>query len=71
MPEMDGEELAKNLREMNPDLRILLCSGFTDSRISMQERKSKTGYHFLPKPYTLKNLEKMIRSILNGPTNPV
>jgi PAS domain S-box-containing protein len=67
MPEMDGEELAENLRELNPDLKILLCSGFTDSRISMQERKSKTGYHFLPKPYTIKNLEKMIRSIINDP----
>jgi len=70
MPEMDGEELAKNLREMNPDIRILLCSGFTDSRISMRESKSKTGYHFLPKPYTLKNLEKTIRTIINGQEHP-
>jgi PAS domain S-box-containing protein len=65
MPEMDGEELADNLRKLNPEIRILLCSGFTDSRISMRERKSKTGYHFLPKPYTIKNLEKTIRLILN------
>jgi CheY-like chemotaxis protein len=65
MPEMDGEELAENLRELNPDIKILLCSGFTDSRISMRETKSKTGFPFLPKPYTIKNLEKTIRSILS------
>ena len=70
MPEMDGEELAEKLRELNPSLKILLCSGFTDSRISMGERKDNTEYHFLPKPYTLKNLEKMIRSILNGDSPP-
>jgi len=65
MPEMDGEELAENLREINPDIKILLCSGFTDSRVTMRESKNRKGYHFLPKPYTIKNLEKMIRSILS------
>ena len=65
MPEMDGEELAENLREINPDIKILLCSGFTDSRVAMREGKNRKGHHFLPKPYTIKNLEKMIRSILS------
>jgi PAS domain S-box-containing protein len=65
MPEMDGEELAENLHKLNPKLKILLCSGFTDSRISTPERKNNIGFHFLPKPYSLRNLEKMIRSILS------
>ncbi len=67
MPEMDGEELAENLREINPDIKILLCSGFTDSRVAMRESNNRKGHHFLPKPYTIKNLEKMIRSILSEP----
>jgi PAS domain S-box-containing protein len=65
MPEMDGEELAENLRDLNPDIKILLCSGFTDSRVAMRESENRRGNHFLPKPYTLKNLEKMIRAILS------
>ena len=65
MPEMDGEELAGHLREMNPDINILLCSGFTDSRVAMREGNNRRGNYFLPKPYTIKNLEKMIRSILS------
>jgi CheY-like chemotaxis protein len=43
MPEMDGEELAENLREINPDIKILLCSGFTDSRVAMRESKNRKG----------------------------
>ena len=67
MPEMNGEELAENLRDLRSDIKILLCSGFTDSRVAMRENKNKTGNHFLPKPYTIKNLEKMIRTILSEP----
>ncbi len=65
MPEMNGEELADNLREIQSDIKILLCSGFTDSRVATKGIENKRGNYFLPKPYTIKNLEKMIRSILN------
>jgi len=65
MPEMNGEELAENLRELRDDIKILLCSGFTDSRVAMRGAENKRGNHFLPKPYTIKNLEKTIRLILD------
>ncbi len=66
MPEMGGEELADNLRKFNTDIKILLCSGFTDSRISMSETHTRNGYFFLPKPYTIKKMEKKIHSILDN-----
>jgi len=65
MPEMNGEELAENLRELKDDIKILLCSGFTDSRVAMRGAENNRGHHFLPKPYTIKNLEKTIRLILD------
>ena len=65
MPEMGGEELAYSLRQLNPSIRILLCSGFTDSRVSMKMADNKNGFHFLPKPYSIKNLEQTIRQILS------
>jgi CheY-like chemotaxis protein len=65
MPEMNGEELAENLRTLRSDIKILLCSGFTDSRVATKGKENKRGNHFLAKPYTIKNLEKMIRSILS------
>ena len=64
MPEMNGEDLADALRKLRPDLKILLCSGFTDTRISAGRKSKRKDYHFLPKPYSLNKLEKTIRSIL-------
>jgi PAS domain S-box-containing protein len=65
MPEMGGEELADIIHEINPEIKIILCSGFTDSRISMKDTHGKNGYIFLPKPYTIKKLEKKVRSVLS------
>ena len=65
MPEMGGEELALKLREMNPKIKILLCSGYTDSRIFMLESEGLEGYSFLAKPYTINKLEKKIQAVLN------
>ncbi len=65
MPEMGGEELALKLREINPKIKILLCSGYTDSRIFMLESEGLEGYSFLAKPYTINKLEKKIQAVLN------
>ncbi|UCF62737.1 MAG: response regulator [bacterium] len=66
MPEMNGEQLADTLRELRPDIKILLCSGFTDTRVSIGKKNKQNNYHFLPKPYSLNKLEKTIRDILNN-----
>lgn len=65
MPEMGGEELAQNLRELNPQLKILLCSGYTDSHIVTKDSVGIRGFYFLAKPYSLKELEKKIRHVLS------
>lgn len=65
MPEMGGEDLAVALRELNPVIRILLCSGFTDSRVTMKDISKKNGFFFLPKPYSIKKLEETIQHVLN------
>jgi DNA-binding NtrC family response regulator len=65
MPEMSGEDLASELRKTKPEMRILLCSGFTDSRVSLHDSYKQKGYHFLAKPYSLNKLEKTIRKIIS------
>jgi len=64
MPEMGGEELAQNLRKLNPEIKILLCSGYTDSRIFKLESDGLEGYSFLAKPYTIPKLANKIRTVL-------
>jgi PAS domain S-box-containing protein len=65
MPEMSGEDLAAELHKTKPEMKILLCSGFTDSRVSLHDSYKQKGYHFLAKPYSLNKLEKTIRKIIS------
>jgi len=66
MPEMGGEALAQKLRVLNPKIKIMFCSGYTDSRIFMLESEGSNGYSFLAKPYTINKLENKIRSALRA-----
>jgi len=65
MPEMRGDELAYKVHEMNPDIKILLSSGYTESQIYFKGDDRQTGYFKLNKPYTIRKLESKIRSVLN------
>jgi CheY-like chemotaxis protein len=53
MPGMSGEELAEAAWRIRPDLRVVLTSGFVD-RVSVE------GAGFLPKPYRLDDLARML-----------
>jgi CheY-like chemotaxis protein len=64
MPVMSGEELAQNINQINPSIKVILCSGYTDSRIEVGEKSHNNRYHFLSKPFTIKKLEKTIRTVL-------
>ena len=64
MPEMGGEELAENIHQLNPKIKIILCSGYTDSQVTAGEKFAKNGYLFLAKPFSIKKLEKTIRQAL-------
>jgi PAS domain S-box-containing protein len=64
MPEMSGEKLIEHVIKINPDIKILLSSGYTDSRYFNDTDRNE---HFmLNKPYTIQKLEKMIQKILNS-----
>lgn len=53
MPGMSGVELARHAREMRPDLRIVLSTGFTDEDLS--------GFEVVAKPWDLRDLEALCR----------
>ncbi len=65
MPEMDGKELADRLCASRPDLRVLFCSGYTEDIIARRGILDP-GIHFLAKPYTLSDLARKLREILDG-----
>jgi len=60
MPRMDGEETLRNLQTINPDIRIILSSGFNEqSTINRFVGRGIAG--FLPKPFTIEMLTEQLR----------
>ena len=63
MPEMDGYELAAQISERYPDMKIQLASGFTDQYHS-EYIDSALHQKLLVKPFTSVSLLRRIRSEL-------
>lgn len=65
MPGMGGARCMEELLRVDPDVRILLTSGYfkEDEPISDLRRKAKG---FLPKPYDTKQILRTVRSVLDS-----
>ncbi len=65
MPEMSGEETFLKMKKINPGIKALLSTGFSqDSRVN--EILSKGVMGFIQKPYDFNQLLAMIRQILEA-----
>ncbi len=64
MPVMSGEELAENIKKIKPSIKIILCSGYTQSRVFEGDKSQQNKYCFLSKPFSIKQLEQTIRVVL-------
>lgn len=64
MPEINGKELADILRSKNKKLKVLYTSGYTGKNIS-RHGLEEGRLNFIQKPYTVKDITKKIRSILD------
>jgi FixJ family two-component response regulator len=65
MPEMNGKELANQLSKIVPIKNVLFVSGYPFEHLA-EEGKIDEGINFLQKPYSIKNLLKKIREILDN-----
>ena len=63
MPKITGEELARQIKEVRPDIPIILCSGFSE-RIHAQATKDIGINAVLMKPVTYADLAKTVRMVL-------
>jgi len=63
MPHMDGEETFRQLRLINPEIKVILASGY--SQQSVQDRFAGKGLcGFLQKPFTPEILRKVVTDSL-------
>jgi PAS domain S-box-containing protein len=59
MPHMDGEQCFRELRRLNPDVKIIMSSGFSELEVTQKfVGKGLTG--FIQKPYKLSSLSEVI-----------
>ncbi len=65
MPEMDGFTLSQNLNTMNPDLPIIIISGFSEDSVP-PELANRNNVIFLPKPFNSKKLSQTIKTALSS-----
>jgi PAS domain S-box-containing protein len=64
MPKMEGGEVFKRLKEISPDVKVLISSGYSvDSKVSQILEWGACG--FIQKPFDMKQFSQSIRAILN------
>jgi CheY-like chemotaxis protein len=64
MPEVTGDELAKEIKQVKPDIPIILYTGFSE-RIDEKTARSMGIMGFLMKPIILSDLAQMVRKVLD------
>ena len=64
MPGISGRELAKQISQCRPDIRVLYMSGYTDNVIT-SGGMLETGLAFLQKPFSPAALVQKVREVLN------
>ncbi len=65
LPDLDGLELARRVRELRPDIRCLFMSGYTADVISDRGVLDES-VHFIQKPFTIAALATKIREVIEA-----
>ena len=63
MPGISGADLAKIMKEKQPETLIILASGYSEE-IARKELAGSSDFFFIGKPYSLGNLSKKVMDVL-------
>jgi two-component system, cell cycle sensor histidine kinase and response regulator CckA len=69
MPNMDGPALIREVREIHPDMKVIFISGYTEDAFR-QRLDSDSEIHFLPKPFSLKQLAGKVKEVMEASARP-
>ena len=62
MPNMDGLEAFRELRLLNPDAKVILCSGYNEYEAT-QQFNGKNLAGFIHKPYELGRMKEILLQV--------
>jgi signal transduction histidine kinase len=65
MPQMNGLELAKEMKAARPGIKVLFMSGYTDNAV-VQQGLLTAEMPFIQKPFTSAALQSKVREVLAG-----
>jgi two-component system cell cycle sensor histidine kinase/response regulator CckA len=68
MPELEGHELARQLRQRDPDLKVLYLTGHADHLFDAKQQLWELEA-FLEKPFTRESLRQAIAQLAFGRTD--
>lgn len=67
MPKVSGSEVFQALRSIKPDVKVILCSGYSHEGFAGIDKLLKSGASgFIQKPFTTKTLAISIKKALKG-----
>jgi two-component system, cell cycle sensor histidine kinase and response regulator CckA len=63
MPEMDGPTMLGELRKRNPETKVVFVSGYAQEAFAKNLPEGEE-FHFLPKPFTMKQLVEAVKGAM-------
>ena len=63
MPGKDGPTVVKEVRRDHPDLKVIFISGYAEDSFRQRLGEDR-GIHFLPKPFSLKQLASKVKEVM-------
>ena len=68
MPRLDGPALVQELRKRCPTLQVVFISGYAEDSFRQQIGQTE-NVHFLPKPFSLKQLAGKVKEVMDTETS--
>lgn len=65
MPKMSGKETFEQIKKINPKIPVVISTGYSDRDMDVSKWKN-TVNAFLQKPYSIEELSKTVRLVLDG-----
>ena len=63
MPRLDGREALREILNIRPDAKVILCSGYHEQE-ALQGTEARRVAGFLPKPYRMRELKALFEKVL-------